>query len=306
MRIFLTGACGFAGQAVTITLLESGLNVVALVRSKVDDPHCQTVVADLSQPAKYTSDIESADAIVHLASSRSRRRSDALADVNNTGNIIVHWKRGPFILAGSAMIYAGGGMPLGEDAPLAVYDGYVGAKLANEFQLRIASLETPCGPAVVLRPGTLIGSGPRRNRGQMLAVIYNACRSAKKFVFDSEEGLNTYGATFLGTSDFGRAIVLSLGVRESGVFNVGGEFRTWREIIEVLSRSLGLKAQFVIRNTGPVEEHECALPQSRRLLDITAFRNTTGFAPKQNLDELLQEYLSAEQLAAQQTQLATS
>lgn len=86
MRIFLTGATGYVGSAVTDALLRSGHEVTALVRDpekaeRVTRRGVHAIVGELSRPASYAEAAEAADSIVHAAldSSIRKQKVDRLA-----------------------------------------------------------------------------------------------------------------------------------------------------------------------------------------------------------------------------------
>jgi len=79
MRIFLTGATGYVGSAVTDALLRSGHDVTALVRDpekaeRVTRRGVHAIVGELSRPASYAAAAEAADSIVHAALEGSTRK----------------------------------------------------------------------------------------------------------------------------------------------------------------------------------------------------------------------------------------
>jgi uncharacterized protein YbjT (DUF2867 family) len=79
MRIFLTGATGYIGSAVTDALLRGGHEVTALVREpekaeRSSRRGVQAIVGELSRPASYAAAAEAADSIVHTALEGSTRK----------------------------------------------------------------------------------------------------------------------------------------------------------------------------------------------------------------------------------------
>lgn len=72
MRIFITGAGGFVGMNVSEELINSGYDVVGLVRSKNEDAlknmGVKTVKGDLLQPESFMDSMRNIDAVIHLAS----------------------------------------------------------------------------------------------------------------------------------------------------------------------------------------------------------------------------------------------
>jgi len=294
-RIFLTGVTGLAGHDVLAEFVHQGNVTTALIRKPVQIPGCRTVVGDLSNPASFAADVEASDAIVHLASSRSFGQQEVFGDITGSAGILDHWKRGTFVSLSTGSIYAGSQAPLREDMPVGIQSGYALGKLCEELQLRVATGAGNRGPGIALRPGIFLGAGPRRNDRQVLGTLYERCRSGAKFFFRSEEGLESFGACFIGTQDFSRAVSQALMLELPGVYNVAGGFCTWRQLIEVINRSAGTRAEVTVSAVPPSGPGEFALPQARRFLDTTKFCQATKFAPQQTLEQLVEDYLRAEQ-----------
>ncbi len=295
---FLSGVTGHAGTEVLDALVQLGFEVTALVRKAAQISNCHLIVGDLSNPGLFAAYAETSDLIVHLASSRSFGQDEVLGDIAGSAGVIEHWQRGTFICLSSGSLYAGTHIPLDEGMPLAVENGYALGKLCNEFQLRTAAGVGQRGPGIALRPGNFFGAGRRRNDRQMLGKVYERCRSNAKFLFRSEEGLETFGSSFIGMSDLGRAVSGSLALKSSGAYNVGGGFCTWRQLIETINRYAGTRADFLVRPAPPSAPDEFVLPQCRRLLDTAKFNRATSFVPQQTLEQLVEEYVRAEQTTA--------
>jgi len=294
MRIFLTGATGFAGSEVRTALANGGHSVTAIVRRAQPLENCRTIIGDLSAPEGLREAVREAEAVVHLACSREMGQAAVESDVAGTAFLLDEWKRGPFIASSTGSLQIGRGVPLKEDMPLFIHTGYGFGKFCNEFQVRMATATQGRGPGVSLRPGVLFGAGARRNDRQILGLVYKHCVAGTKFLFYSEEGLELYGSSFLGTEDFGRAVASALTLKESGAFNVASGFCTWRQLVETINRMAGTAAQCCVNQSGPPDAGEYALPQARRCLDDHKFRQQTGFKPKQELEELVEAYLKAE------------
>jgi nucleoside-diphosphate-sugar epimerase len=104
-----------------------------------------------------------------------------------------------------------------------------------------------------------------------------------------------YVPPFIGTSDFARAVSDALTLKSSGAYNVAGGFCTWRQLIETINRCAGTRAELLVRTTAPSAPGEFALPQCRRFLDTTKFNQATSFVPQQTLEQLVEDYVRAEQ-----------
>jgi nucleoside-diphosphate-sugar epimerase len=150
-----------------------------------------------------------------------------------------------------------------------------------------------------LRPaGLFISANDRRHSRQRLSIIYQRCQQNCKFIFQSEEGLETYGSSFVGGADFGRAAADALAIKVSGSYNVASGFCTWKSLIETINRTAGTRADFAIQAGGIVDPGEFLLPQSRTCLDVSAFRTQVGFVPQQTVEQLIQEFVVAERPSA--------
>lgn len=282
MRVALTGATGFAGAEVLAELARGRFETTALVHTALSLEGCRTIVGDLSNLGAFAAVVESADAVVHLAGSRSSAPNDVYADIDGTAAMISHWKQGTFLLISSGVLQRG------------LESSYAVGKLAAEFALHVSAGVGRRGPAIVLRPGIFLGGGARRNDRQTLGRVFAAARAGATFVFSSEEGLETFGSSFIGTGDFARATCAALTLKESGDFNVAGGFCTWRELIEAVNRCVGTQARFAVRPDPPATPAEVALSQSRCFLDPARFAAATSFASRQTLEELVEDYARAE------------
>jgi nucleoside-diphosphate-sugar epimerase len=282
VRVALTGATGFAGAEVLAEFARHGFETTALVRSPATLDGCQTIVGDLGNFGAFGTAVEAADAVVHLASSRSSAERDVYGDIDGATELIAHWKRGPFVLASSGMLHRG------------LENAYALGKLVEEFALRVGAGARRPGPAIVLRPGIFLGGGARRDDRQILGRVVTAARTGATFLFASEEGLETFGSSFIGTADFSRAVCAALTLQQSGDFNVAGGFCTWRELIETVNRCAGTRARFMVRLQAPSAPGEVVLSQSRSYLNTAKFDAATSFVPQQSLEELVEDYLRAE------------
>ncbi|MFC1521806.1 NAD-dependent epimerase/dehydratase family protein [Elusimicrobiota bacterium] len=295
MAIFVTGATGNTGRFVIPELAQRGLEAIAMMRKPEELPGCRGIKGDLLDIDRLAHEITRADAVIHLASPRTNDREIVLKeDINGTAKLLDHWAKGNFIYMSSQTVYGIPGSTLTESSPLKTSCWYDLGKVCNEFQVSMAGSKPGRGFGISLRMALLFGDGIRRNDRQFLPGIVEQCRMNKTFVFDSGEGLETYGSSFIGGRDLARAIVDSLDIKVSGAFNVAGAYTTWKQLISTLNDLLGTRSDIIIRKGAKPGPKECRLPQSRSYLDTTAFKTQTGFIPKESLEQTLKLYLSRE------------
>ncbi len=296
--VFLTGATGYSGQAVAAELVRRGLPVRALARSQVSIPGCETVAGDLSDVRGFAAAVRTASGVIHLGSARGETKAMVTRDVLGSRDLIAAWTAGPFVYPSHATVYGvPEAQPLKEDHPFHPIVPYDHGKIAVEKDARSAAGSNGRGPAIIVRPSLIFATNARRADRQFFSWIYILCRARKRFVFDSEEGLATYGASFVGEADYGRAVADSLAIQASGAYHVASGFCTFRDLIGAFDRQLGTRSEFVVRPGGRTESNdEIRLGQSRTELDTTAFTTATGFEPRQTLDELVERFVSEERL----------
>jgi nucleoside-diphosphate-sugar epimerase len=299
LNVFLTGGTGYVGQNVVSELSKRGIGITALVRKPLELRGCRTVVGDLANIEPFVGEIAAAGAVIHLASSRSYDTDVVKSEIVATGILIQAWRNGSFVSASSGTIGGWGPEPLLENSPAALSNGYAMGKLCNEFQLRAARPLYQRGAGISLRPaGLFISTNDRRHSRQRFSIIYQQCQQNCKFVFQSEEGLETYGSSFVGGADFARAAADSLAIKTSAAYNVASGFCTWKSLIETINRAAGTRADFSIQAGGMAGPGEFLLPQSKTCLDVSAFRTQASFVPQQTIEQLVQEFVAAERPSA--------
>jgi nucleoside-diphosphate-sugar epimerase len=299
-RIFLTGATGNVGRPVLAELLKRGYEVSALVRRRIPDvAGYRPVFGNLDNLEPVLAEVAGCDGIVHLGSPRGNARATVHGqDVAGTGDLLDVWNVGNFVYASSQTVYGIPRGPLAETAPLAPEVWYDLGKVFNEQQLAMnAAMDDAPGAAVSLRLALVFGAGERRNDRQFLPVLLEQARLGKRVLFDSEEGLETYGSSFIGETDAARAFVDALDMKTSGPFNLAGGFCTWRAVFEAIDRHAGTRTRFVVRVGARPEDGEFRVPQSRSYLDTTAFAASTGFSARESLDELVGKFIRREDTA---------
>lgn len=175
MRVLVTGAAGFLGDAVVRAAVHSGHEVVAMVRPagalpRLVDDRVRVVRGDLRQPIGWPGELEGVAAVIHLAATAQGDLSGQFAGtVVGTENLLaaldVHaLTRFVHISSFSVYDFAGlaDGAKLDETTPLepdaARRDAYTATKLIQEQLVRQACAAAGVG-LVTLRPGAIYGPG---------------------------------------------------------------------------------------------------------------------------------------------------
>lgn len=281
MKVFITGATGNAGAEVLDLLVSRGHQVWALSRR----PHCQAGVhfltGGLRDLGRWRAQIRACDAILHLASTRSHQLKEVIRDdILGTRRLLSFWTQGRFVYASSQVVYGRPQGILSEDHPLApetLYD------LGNVLCERLVAARAAALGAVgvSLRLGLVIGAGARRRDRQFLPPVFDAALSGGTFLFSSHEALSLHGSSFLGPSDFARAVVACAERGKPGAFNLSSGFTTWRALLETISRTTGQEVPLCV-----APERPATLPPSRSYLTSSKLERALGFSPRDSRDSL--------------------
>jgi nucleoside-diphosphate-sugar epimerase len=205
MKVFVTGASGYVGEAVVGGLLSAGHEVVGLVRSgraatslAAARPGVTTLIGDLRRKEHWTEVVAGCDAVVHLAAQKQGNLHEQLAGTVATTERLLDalgdgWS-GRFVHASSFAVYdyrkLRPGDRLDESSPLydPVFEGgpysqtkILQERLVDEFGRRSQA------STVVLRIAGVYGHGGVWNQGMAVrlgdrAGIMFAPRSTMKLV----------------------------------------------------------------------------------------------------------------------------
>lgn len=197
MRVFVTGATGYIGSAVTRELAEAGHQVTGMTRLADKSPYLTSLgatphVADLSQPGEYREAAASHDVLIHVAAEESsdkaavdRRAVETLLEAADSGapsSFI--YTSGCFVLGET------GDEPAGEDAPTDGAPELVAWRVPHERIVLDAA--RPGLATAVVRPGMVYGG----KEGTITGLFISAERDgAAEFVGD---GTNHWSPVYRG------------------------------------------------------------------------------------------------------------
>jgi nucleoside-diphosphate-sugar epimerase len=229
MRVFITGASGYVGQAVVQGLVAEGHDVEALVREGAD----ASVVSDIgAEPRRgHLGELDllraagdRADAVIHLAP------SDPDMDLAASTALQKRLGDGPFVFTGGAWVYGDTDGVVDEDAPLAP-PPIVAWRVANTRAIMSAADQG--GRPVLIMPGAVYGD----NAGIITAAMIGPARSQgyASYVADGRNHM-----ALVHRRDLARLYVLALGAPAgSRYLGVGESDVTMRHVAEAASRAAG-------------------------------------------------------------------
>ncbi len=254
---------------------------------------CINAPAELYAIATLNRHIRDCDGIIHLASTRSKRRNAVVtSDIIGTGTLLDLWRRGPFVYAGSQMVYGMGDAPKTEETPVdPTSSWYDMGKYVCEFQLSSACDREGRGAGIALRVPVVLSAS--RGRGQTLDMLYRDMMRGATFVFDSEEALETAGSDYIGGTDLGRAYASALAISKSGPYNVATGYFTWKELLDGLVRATGTKCRYIVRAGGNVGPLEARLPHRQSRLDTSRFRSVVHIEQGETVAQLLGDFAAS-------------
>ncbi|PBC71406.1 UDP-glucose 4-epimerase [Streptomyces sp. TLI_235] len=299
MRVLVTGAFGFVGQAVVQRLAAAGHEVRALSSSRTGAgglPVAGVFRADVRDAAALAPAVAGVDAVCHLAAlTRGREsvvRPQAHREVNLGGTAaLLDALRArpeggrPLVVFGStAAVYgAPERQPIDESAVPAPGNPYGESKLAAERELaeRAAAGEIS---AVVLRCFNVAGAGDVDEARILPRALAVAAGRHPSLELNGDGGVVR---DFVHVDDVAEAYLRALGAEEVlaahggfRVYNVGATPASMREIVAAVERLTGRPVPVVRRP---------ALPEAPRLVaDCTRIRLELGWRPERSaLDRLV-------------------
>jgi UDP-glucose 4-epimerase len=295
MRVLLTGGSGFLGRRVTDLLAERGHNVVAIGRTAPPGVPAATSeffradLTDRDDVQRAAGEAGEVDSIIHLAAMVPKHAGEDQArtafDANLTGTIHLFDAFGRAgqanTVASTAEVYGlpAGHEPISENAEPSPRSWYGASKVATEVYCRVLEAHAEMRIAL-LRFTVLYGTGDTIQRA-IPNFIRSAVRGEPMRIFGGEE-LRDY----LHVDDAAVAVVRAWECRLSGTYNVGsGIGVSVRDAAAAVLRAAG-------RST-PVEQLPRQKPAADIVLDVTRFREATGFAPARVFPDGLEEQIAS-------------
>jgi nucleoside-diphosphate-sugar epimerase len=163
MNIFLTGATGYVGSGIALTLQQAGHTVIGLVRSEIGATRLQargiqTLLGDLSDRERIAQGAREADAVIHAASPNNADTPRLDTQVVDTILDTLAGSHKPFIYTSGSWVL--GSLPadvVGNEETLPVPPLIVAWRPALEQRI-LSAIERGVH-AIVLRPGLVYGYG---------------------------------------------------------------------------------------------------------------------------------------------------
>jgi UDP-glucose 4-epimerase len=295
MRVLLTGGSGFLGRRVADLLAEDGHNVVSIGRTAPVDAGPRTTefhrvdLTDTFVVQRAAAAIGAVDSIIHLAAMVPKNASEdqarAAFDANLIGTINLFDAFGRAgqanTVASTAEVYGlpSGHTPIREDTEPFPLSWYGASKVAAEIYCRVLERHKEMRIAL-LRFTVLYGPDDPIQRA-IPNFVRNAVRGESIRIFGGEE-LRDY----LHVDDAARAVITAWEHRLSGTYNVGsGTGIAVRDAAAAVVRAAG--------GGAGIEQHPRQKPAADIVLDVTRFREATGFAPARVFPDGLEEQIAS-------------
>lgn len=294
MTILLTGGSGFLGRRVAELMVGEGEDVVSLGRTDAGPSSGgagRFMCVDLTdRDAVYraAATVGDVDSVIHLAALVPKTSSDDEAASAFACNVMgtVHLFDA-FARAGQSNVFASTaevyGLPdsrmaIDEDAGVQPRSWYGASKAAAE--LYCTALERRGALRIAtLRFTVLYGAGDTINRA-VPNFVRSAVRGEPIRIFGGEE-LRDY----LHVDDAARAVLLAWQRRATGIFNVGsGTGISVRDAARAILHMAG--------GESTVEVLPREKPAADLVLNVTRFRDATGFAPSHVFPDGLEEQIA--------------
>jgi nucleoside-diphosphate-sugar epimerase len=319
-RVLVTGAAGFTGISLALSLAAAGHHVRGLVRTRerlaaLEQAGIQTVVGDIRDPAVVQEAIRGIDTVYHLAAVYRR----AGVPDSEYREVHVDATRQLIELSAAAGVRrfvhcstvgvhgsVSGDAPATEDAPFDPGDIYQLTKLEGE-RAAIETAELTGVPLTVIRPGPIYGPGDRR----LLKLIGGVARRRFALLGD---GSPRFQMVYIDDLTAGFRLAAESPAAAGRVYILtGNEAPTLQELVHEIAGVAQVKSprfrlpvwpfwlagavcEAVCIPFGvepPIYRRRVKFFTSNRWFDTSRARTELGFAPKVSLREGLRRTLDS-------------
>jgi nucleoside-diphosphate-sugar epimerase len=239
MRVFVTGATGFIGNAVVRELLAAGHEVTGLVRLQkaraLDGLGARAVVGNMKDPESYRDAAAECDAMIHAAAEYSaegiladRSALDTLLDAARQGDDDAGERQ--VIFTSGIWVLGDTGGPVYEDAPTDHPAALVAWRITHEQLVLDAATDRLA--TAVLRPGMVYGGS-----GSLVARYFATAeqQGAAQYVGDGQNHV-----PFIHVADLARFYRALVEHRGRGIFHaVDGECPRLEEVARAAGEAAG-------------------------------------------------------------------
>lgn len=252
MRVFLTGASGFVGSAVTRHLTAAGHHVTGMARSDASAEALEAAGAavhrgDLNEPETLTAGAKAADAVIHTAFIHDFANFAASIEVDRraieTLCTALAGSNKPFIMTSGIGLLPQGRLVTEDDGPATT--GHAAARGAAET-LALGFIERGVRVGIVRLPPSVHGEG---DHGFIASLTEIARRQGASGYVGT--GDNRWPAVH--REDAARAYVLALERGEAGQRHhaVGEQGIAFRAIATAIGKKIGVPAVSVAPDAAP-------------------------------------------------------
>lgn len=269
MRVVITGASGFLGQALLAGLGEAGISCVGLSRREI--PGLLRVPSYAEAPQ--------GDLLIHLAEANDRGWVNAQGDAyeetsQRTLRALLDKGYQRVIYASSAVLYGDrDGSPRRTSDPVHIHDRYARIKQASEQQVLATG-------GTVARLTNLYGPG-MSSSNVLSAILQQLHRTGPLTLQDTSPVRD-----FLWVGDAASALVHMIRSPVAGIFNVGsGVGTSIRELATLVLEAAG-------QPDRPLVSLRSGTPPSSLVVDITETLSAFGWRPSVALREGLRQLVT--------------